>query len=290
MRPTPTHPNSFPRRTAPLPLLLVVPLLLLTAACTPIPTSAPEDGPSTQADTPDAAPSETPTPCQDANVQWGYSGGNGPEGWASLSSCFALCDSGKAQSPVAIDPADMGALPPLRFQYLEAPLRVANTGYTVQFELDGTSSLDFGEMTFGLRQLQVHAPSEHTLRGREFPMELHLVHSARDSLAVVAVFVEAGADNAALAALWNHLPQDVDDVTTIEGVRWQPSDLLPESRATHRYPGSLTTPPCTENVHWIVMDEPITLSQEKIDAFRALYEGNRRPLQELGDRRVASGE
>lgn len=270
---------------------LVVGIALLSAACTPVPTTAPDDGAATtQAETADSPPPEAPTPCEDPSVQWSYSGEKGPQQWASLSGCFALCEAGQAQSPVAVDPGPSSSLPPLRFNYQEAPLRVANDGHTIRFDLSGKSSLDFGEMTFGLRQIYVHAPSEHTLRGREYPMELQLLHSSRESLAVVGVFVEAGDDNGALASLWEHLPQSVEDVKTVEGVRWQPSELLPASPATHRYAGSLTTPPCSENVRWILMDEPITLSQEKIDAFRALYDGNRRPLQELGDRQVASGE
>lgn len=269
----------------------VVVLLFSSTACTPMEKESSE---SRVEPTPAVEPAAQAVvePCSADDVQWSYEGATGPDRWAGLSPCFALCDSGTAQSPIDLpSPSERQALPVLNFKYTKAPLRMINDGHTVLVEHDGKSSLDFGEMTFGLRQLHFHSPSEHTRQGKESPIEMHLVHSsAGGNLTVVAVMIEPGADNPGLAGFWDHLPTTAGARSEPQGVEVDAAALLPDSLESSRYSGSLTTPPCNEGVRWIVLDEPITLSQEKIDRFRTLFDGNRRPLQPLGERQVrASG-
>lgn len=136
-----------------------------------------------------------------------------------------------------------------------------------------------------LLQFHFHAPSENAVEGKRYPLEMHLVHrNEAGELAVVAVFLDAGAKNEALEPIWENMPaeegrKEVDaEVKAIE--------LLPSVQTTYRFAGSLTTPPCTEGVRWFVMTTPIELSQEQIAAFERIYRGNSRPLQPLNGRRV----
>lgn len=273
-----------------LGLISTMACLIWTTACTPI-EPASTDAPPEESEANNVTEATFPEPCQDPEAHWSHEGETGPENWAGLSQCFALCDAGVEQSPIDLTAGGAEDLPDLVFNYKTVPLNIVNNGHTVQIAHDGQSSLDFGEMTFSLRQLHFHSPSEHTRQGHESPIEMHLVHSSSGgSLVVVGVFVEPGADNPGLASFWDHLPTTPGDAMIIDGAEVNTSALLPESRRSSRYAGSLTTPPCNEDVRWIVLDEAITLSQEKIDAFTAIYSNNRRPVQPLGERQIASGD
>ena len=229
-------------------------------------------------------------PCQDAQAHWTYTTDDqGPEHWADLSRCFALCEAGLQQSPIDLEVAQPAQLPELRFLYAPAPLRLQNNGHTIELSHDGKSALDFGEMTFTLRQIHFHAPSEHTRGGEASPLEMHLVHSSSGgAMAVVGIFIEPGDDNPGLGGVWQHLPTTPGESQDIEDAELETAALLPKGHASYRYAGSLTTPPCSEGIRWIILDEAITLSQEKIDLFTAIYSDNRRPTQPLGDRLVES--
>lgn len=288
-----TQPPASPRRLlswTTATLVMAALGVLWTTACTPMTkeeTEKPEPAVTTTAD--GTSDSAADAGCEDPDAKWSYEGTTGPEHWADLSQCFTLCEAGDEQSPIDLKAGPGSSLPELSFHYAAVPLRLRNNGHTIQVEHDRKSTVDFAEMSFKLRQLHFHSPSEHTRKGTESPLEMHLVHASNGgSLTVVGVFIEPGKDNPALAALWQHLPQVPGDLIPVEGVALDTAALLPADRASYRYDGSLTTPPCGQKVRWIVLDEPITLSQEKIDAFRALYDGNRRPVQPLGDRQVAN--
>lgn len=277
-----------PRHLSPLPAGATILGLLWLTACTPMEPPPDEPRPDAAAASVEVDPA-APKVCQDPAAQWSYEGATGPDHWADLSRCFGLCGAGDEQSPIDLQPVSPSPLPQLTFSYGSAPLRLHNNGHTIVVLHDSGSTLDFAEMSFRLRQLHFHAPSEHTRQGVASPLEMHLVHSSTGgSLAVVAVFIEPGDDNAALAAIWPHLPKDPGDPFEVPEVTVDTPALLPQSQASYRYAGSLTTPPCGEEVRWIVLAEAITLSREKIDAFTALYDGNRRPIQPLGARQVVS--
>ncbi len=118
-------------------------------------------------------------------------------------------------------------------------------------------------------------------------MEMHLVHLSKDKkIAVIGVFIEEGQHNAAFDAIWSNLPQKTGQEVHIENVQVDIDDMLPGNKTTYRYAGSLTTPPCSEDVRWFVYAESIELSRDQIKAFRNIFHGNNRPIQPLNNRRL----
>lgn len=240
-------------------------------------------------DGPEGVPEDVP----EEGIAWGYDGAQGPEQWGSLCPGWSQCAQGSAQSPVDIPasaPVNAGGL---QFRYVPGPLRIVNTGRTVQVDWEPGSVLEAEGERYELVQFHFHAHSEHTIDGAYADVELHLVHANRaGELVVVGVFLEAspqGAEeNPAFRLLWAHLPPEPGPPRAVPGVTFDPAELLPGSRAYWRYDGSLTTPPCTEGVKWFLLQEPVRLSQEQIDRFTRLYDNNYRPLQPLNDRQFLS--
>jgi carbonic anhydrase len=229
---------------------------------------------------------------------WDYGAEHGPAEWGSLCPEFSSCGSGRSQSPIDLSGAAREELAALKTAYRPAALRivhhmhvadVVNNGHTVQVNCPSGSSLDVDGGAYELLQFHFHSPSEHTLEGKHFPMEMHLVHKAADGkLAVVGVFIAEGATNAAFEPVWSNLPEEKGLELHLEDVEVDVEALLPKNRTTYRYDGSLTTPPCTEGVEWFVLAEPIALGPEQIGAFRAVLQGNNRPTQPLNGRKVVT--
>ena len=255
-----------------VPSLLCVAVLLL-AGCQS----------ASDTDQSNEASNDTTTGVYDQSA-WSYEGDTGPDQWASLSPTYAEC-AGERQSPVDLTGAATADGPALSQAYTSAPAEVVDTGHGLQVNTGG-GTLTIDGVTYDLLQFHVHTPSEHTVDGSESPAEIHFVHRAEDSLAVVGVFVEEGDANDGLNT-W---------LQSIEGgdssVEYDVNALLPDQRSYYTYDGSLTTPPCSEIVHWIVMEEPITASSAQLDGFRDRHDDNARPTQPLGDRtlRFVSGE
>ena len=217
-------------------------------------------------------------------VHWGYEGEAGPEHWADLSHDYATCKTGNKQSPIDLREAVKARLQPLEFNYGEVPLMVSNNGHTIQVDQKGAGSLKFQGQEYRLLQFHFHTPSEHHVAGRAHEMEAHFVHkNDQGQLAVVGVMIKPGKENAALKAAWNGMPKDVKEVK-VAGAVINAGDVLPANKAYRHYIGSLTTPPCSEGVRWIVMNEPIEMSRAQIDAFKAVFTHNARPVQALEDR------
>jgi carbonic anhydrase len=235
-------------------------------------------------------------PSEHSSIHWGYSAENGPARWDALSPDWALCGKGRSQSPVDLGGAKPAAAVELSFGYQPASLKiihhehvvdVLNNGHTIQVNYDEGSTIDIQGTRFELLQYHFHTPSEHTVAARHFPMEMHLVHQSQSGeVAAVGVFIEAGAHNAAFEPVWEHVPKETGKQEHLEHVVVDVDQLLPRDRRTYRYPGSFTTPPCSEGVHWLVFVEPIQLGQEQIDAFRAVVKDNNRPVQPLEGREV----
>ena len=217
-------------------------------------------------------------------VLWEYEGDRGPVQWGSLDQAFSTCADGAEQSPIDLAAAMEGDFPAIEFDYGSRLAMVVNTGHTIQVNLDRGGGITLGGTRYDLLQFHFHHGSEHTLGGVRLPMELHLVHrSPGGALAVVGVLLREGAANETLAPIWKHLPSRANwSVALPEAI--EVAALLPADETTWRYRGSLTTPPCTEGVSWMVMTEPVTLSAEQIAAFGALYPHNYRPVQPLGRR------
>ena len=201
---------------------------------------------------------------------WSYSGDHGPEHWASQ---FATCGIGKDQSPIDIVDPKTEKLPKIKFFYRPSPLSVINNGHTIQVNYRAGSTIVRDGKSYELVQFHFHHLSENAINGTHTPMELHLVHRAEDgSLAVVAVLLKEGQPNKVVDLVWSHLPAAEDIENVPPSVKVDAAGLLPGKHGYYTFPGSLTIPPCTENVLWLVMEEPKTLSKEQIAKFAAVYQ------------------
>jgi carbonic anhydrase len=177
----------------------------------------------------------------------------------------------------------------LHIGHTEHVADTVNNGHTIQVTYTEGDTLTVGDTGYELVQYHFHAPSEHTVAGKHFPMEMHLVHrSAAGALAVVGVLIEEGAANAAFDPIWSTLPKGKGAESHLEHVKVDVDDLLPKTRTVWRYDGSLTTPPCSEGVKWLVMTTPVALSAAQIAAFTAVVEPNSRPVQPRNGRVIAT--
>lgn len=223
-------------------------------------------------------------------AEWSYEGAGAPENWGRLNADYAACATGTAQSPINLTQATRTDLPDPQFDYRATPARIENLGHTLQVNYAPGSSMTVGDARYELAQFHFHTPSEHRLDGKEFPAELHMVHRGPNGqLAVVGVTIEAGRENPALAPLLAQLPIRKGE-TRQASAQFSAEQLLPRERQHFLYPGSLTTPPCTEGVTWMVMDEPIQMSAEQIAALRSTINVSNRPVQPLGSRQLRLDE
>jgi carbonic anhydrase len=218
-------------------------------------------------------------------AEWGYSGEIGPTHWGELSPEYALAKDGKRQSPVDIRNTLSRALPRIEFNYRPSRIHLVYNGHTIQ-ENEDPGSFGLANDKFELQQFHFHAPSEHTVDGKHFPMEMHLVHKAKDGTSgVVAVFIKEGEHNRAFDPVWDILP-DANRPKQNAEIKIDASSLLPEVTSYYSYDGSFTTPPCTEQVKWVVLAHPVSLSKQQIMRFREVIHGNNRPVQPLNGRHV----
>lgn len=218
-------------------------------------------------------------------AHWSYDGSTGPAFWAELDRSYRLAKTGKRQSPIDIDSKATikTALPPLRFDYQPERIAAINNGHTIQHDETSQSFLTLGTDKFGLKQYHVHTPSEHTLDGKHFEMEIHFVHkSDAGKVAVVALLVEAS-EKSTLDFPVYRLPEGDGQGVAYRGTR-NAKDFLPTSLDYFSYPGSFTMPPCSEDVLWIVLKHPVAIHPGVIQRFRAILKANNRPVQSLNDR------
>jgi len=225
-----------------------------------------------------------------APLKWSYSGKTGPEYWGSLDPAYVKCSKGFEQSPININTANLVEatdLDPLKFRYTTTPFKVLNTGHTIEvIPRNQENSLWIDNERYILKQLHFHHQSEHEINNKEFPIEIHLVHQhSNGKLAVVGIFVKEGLQNNVLKNVFEHLPRTISSEEIVE----KPINLtalLPKDKSFFTYDGSLTTPPCTEDVTWFILKEPIEMEQRQIRSFSELYPSNDRPLQPLNNRVV----
>ena len=221
-----------------------------------------------------------------AKSNWSYEGKAGPEHWGELSSDYHMCKDGQAQSPIDIDAADGTATAPITFDYHLTPMKVLHNGHTVQVNYAPGSSITVKGKRYELLQFHFHTPSEHAVGGEHVLMEVHFVHRSADGqLAVVAAMMNAGEENLALREIWHGMPQRRAAERESANITINARDLLPRDRTYYRYIGSLTTPPCSEGVNWLILQEPITVSTEQAERFAKAVQGNNaRPLQAVNNR------
>ncbi len=215
---------------------------------------------------------------------WGYAASLGPQSWASLHPSFSLCGSGQRQSPVDIRDGLPVDLEEVDFQYRPGFFSVVDNGHTVQVQVGKGNAIEVGARRYELTGFHFHLPGEEQVDGRSFAMSIHLMHrDPQGRLAVVALVADEGPEHPAVQAVWNHLPLERGEFVAAS-VEFDPMTLLPARRGYYTYMGSLTTPPCTEGVLWIVMQQPIQVSPQQLAIFARLHPMNARPVQPLNGR------
>ena len=254
-----------------------------------------------------AKPVEVEIEAPHQHVHWTYvDGPGGPENWGDLNKNNLACSKGKTQSPINIniDNAVKVDLPALEFAYRQSPLSIVDNGHTIMVNYGEGSNLMVDGRQFRLVQFHFHMPSEEAINGERMDMVAHLVHQHHDgALAVVGVLMttkrpvpirkswwgddsKPGLDNPLIQTLWNNIPLVKQRIESPPGVIINVDQLIPEDKTYFSYMGSLTTPPCSENVLWFVMKNPIFVSEEQVKNFGRIYPMNARPLQPKGDRLV----
>jgi carbonic anhydrase len=217
---------------------------------------------------------------------WSYDGSAGPEAWARLNPEFAKCGTGQRQSPIDIRGGIKVDLDPVQFDYKPVNFGVVDNGHTVQVNVGHGNSIEVQGRRYDLVQFHFHRPSEERIDGRQFDMVAHLVHKDPEGrLAVVAVLLDRGSAHAVVQQVWNNLPLEKGEQLDARA----PIDLaalLPTDRRYYTYMGSMTTPPCSEGVLWMVMQQPVTISQSQINIFAKLYPMNARPIQSASGRLI----
>jgi carbonic anhydrase len=220
-------------------------------------------------------------------VQWGYEGNKAPENWSKLSTEFASCETGRNQSPINIDRTLDADLKPLKvFQRFPAS-DIINTGHSIQVNFKQGNILALDGVLYQMKQLSFHSPSENTIHGKSYPLEAQILHSdVKGNLAILSIMFEEGKANEALGRLWQQMPVNVGVPVVLKG-RVLPSELVSQVNEYFRYNGSITTPPCSEGVSWVVLKTPMTASTAQVEAFKKVMQTqNNRPMQELNGRFV----
>ncbi len=205
---------------------------------------------------------------------WGYHGAHGPEHWGEVAK---TCATGQNQSPVNIQSATEANLAPLKLSYPGMVTQLNNNGHTIQASVAGDNTLELDGQKFTLKQFHFHTPSENRLNDQQFPLEAHFVHANADGqLAVVSVMYKIGSQDPALSKLLKTLPANGQQVSVAS---LPVEQLLPNLDHYYRFNGSLTTPPCSEGVRWIVLPEAKSLTSAQQAELVDTMGHNNRPIQ-----------
>ena len=228
-----------------------------------------------------------------ADVHWSYEGENGPQTWGKLKPEFNLCALGKRQSPINIEEGStlVGPAEPLQFSYTPSNGTVVNNGHTIQVDVQGENTITVRGSSYRLLQFHFHTPSEEQINFKRTAMVAHLVHKNDEGqLAVVAVLLQAGAANPVIDKVWTYMPLDAGDRVRMPKDLLNLNEILPTDQRYYQFMGSLTTPPCTEGVLWLVLKQPVQISKAQYRLFTQLYPNNARPVQALNSRSVRDAQ
>lgn len=220
-------------------------------------------------------------------TEWSYQNETSPEHWGELKPEYSTCATGHNQSPINIDKTVKAKLEKIRNIQKFPGKEILNDGHTVQINFGEGNMLLLDEEPYQMKQVHFHSPSEHTIHGQAFPLEAEFVHAnAKGDFTVMSVMFKEGAENKALAKLWEQMPKRKSKAIALQSPV-TPKDLMPTNPSYYRFSGSLTSPPCTEGVKWIILKTPLTASKTQIDAFKsAIKHDNNRPVQPLNGRVV----
>ena len=221
-------------------------------------------------------------------TSWSYTGKTGTD-WGELDPEFRACNLGEAQSPIDLKSSVASDLGSLELNYQDTPLAITNNGRTIRVNYQPGSSLTLDDRRYELLQFHFHQPSEHLISGKAFDMEAHFVHKNQDTgdLLVLAVLMKQGEVNRAINTIWRNLPLKSDRQLATSNLVINALQLLPENiNRYYRYQGSLTTPPCSETVTWLVLKQPVAVSKFQIARFFKVMGTNARPVQALNHRSI----
>ncbi|SHO80902.1 Carbonic anhydrase [hydrothermal vent metagenome] len=229
-----------------------------------------------------------PTHHEEHKAHWGYRGEYSPSHWGDLKAEYKMCSLGKQQSPINITNAKDTKLKAISFHYTTTPKNIVNNGHTVQVNVNEGSYILIGGKEYALKQFHFHTPSENHINGKSFPLEAHFVHASMDGeLAVISVLFEKGKANKTIQALWNNMPMNSGDENELKNIAKNIMDLIPTKNEFYKFNGSLTTPPCSEGVKWMVLSKKLTVSNEQVEKFsKAVHGTNNRPIQATNKRLI----
>ena len=220
-----------------------------------------------------------PPPPVPRGTHWSYEGESGPANWSKINVDWAKCGNGNRQSPIDIRDGMKVELEQISFDYHPSSFSVVDNGHTVQVGVSGGNYITVQNRMFELQQFHFHRPSEERINGKAFEMVVHLVHrDAEGRLAVLALLLERGAPQATIQTVWNNLPLEKFE-TMQPTILLDPAEMLPARRDYYTYMGSMTSPPCSEGVLWLVMKQPVQASPAQMALFSRLYPLNARPVQ-----------
>ena len=220
------------------------------------------------------------------NVQWSYEGEGSPANWAKLRPDFGLCATGRRQSPIDVRDGIKVDLEPIAIDYKRSQFRIVDTGHDIQVNVGDGSTIAVMGRRYQLLHFHFHRPAEERINGKSFDMGIHFFHRDEEGrLAIIAVLLERGSEHPLIQTLWNNLPLEVDQ-EVVPSVAIDLNDLLPKDRSYYTFMGSLTTPPCSEDVLWMVFKQPVTISAEQVAIFSRLYKNNARPVQPSNNRLI----
>jgi carbonic anhydrase len=219
-------------------------------------------------------------------TQWSYEGELGPANWSKINDNWAKCSTGNRQSPIDLRDGLKVNLEQVGFDYHPSSFNEINNGHTIQVTVGGGNFITVGNQTYELEQFHFHRPGEERINGKGTEMVMHMVHKSYDGkIAIVAVLLERGADHGLLQTVWDNIPLEKNEVVS-PSVVINPLDALPEKREYFTYMGSLSEPPCTENVLYIVFKQPRQASPAQMALFARLYPLNARPVQPTAGRMI----
>jgi carbonic anhydrase len=218
---------------------------------------------------------------------WSYEGTTGPDQWGGLDPENAACATGGQQSPIDVAGPISARQPALKINWSKRPDTIVNNGHTIQLDFAEGDTLHIGNRVYTLKQFHFHHPSEHLVEGKRFAMEAHFVHAGPDGLGVLGVLMVAGTPNRTFRKIVSTMPRE-EGAPVPADPAIEPARLLPSERSYYHYEGSLTTPPCSESVDWIVLTHPIEVGEDDIAGFAKLFPNNARPVQNRERRFILS--
>jgi carbonic anhydrase len=217
---------------------------------------------------------------------WSYEGDLGPSNWANINDNWAACARGNRQSPIDLRDGLKVNLEHVGFDYHPSSFNEVNDGHTIRVTVGGGNFITVANQTYELQEFHFHRPSEERINGKGTEMVIHMVHKSYEGkIAIVAVLLERGQQHDLMQTIWDNLPLEKNQVVA-PSVVINPVDALPEKREYFTYMGSLSEPPCTENVLYIVFKQPRQASPAQMALFARLYPLNARPIQPTAGRLI----